>query len=78
MGYFKNTTVGGALWPPSTFVVSSSIMIKFGVLIEFDKFSPKSPKKVKMTSLPSYDVVLCFRLPCSLKFRNSLFLDQFG
>ena len=40
MGYFKNTTVWGALWPPPNFVVSSSIMIKFGVLIEFDKFSP--------------------------------------
>ena len=25
---------------PSSFVVSSSIMIKFGVLIEFDMFSP--------------------------------------
>ena len=44
MGYFKNTTVwgeGGALWPPPNFVVSSSIMIKFGVIIEFDKFSRK-------------------------------------
>ena len=27
--------------PPPNFVVSSSITIKFGVLIEFDKFSPK-------------------------------------
>ena len=26
--------------------VSSSIMAKFGVLIEFDKFSPKSQKKI--------------------------------
>ena len=42
MGYFKNTTVwGGALWPRPNFVVFSSIMINFGVLIEFDKFSPK-------------------------------------
>ena len=30
--------------PSPNFVVSSSIMIKFGVLIEFDKFSPKQPK----------------------------------
>ena len=28
MGYFKNTTVWGALWPPPNFVVSSSIMIE--------------------------------------------------
>ena len=27
--------------PPPNFVVSSSIMIKFSVRIEFDKFSPK-------------------------------------
>ena len=27
--------------PSPNFVVSSSIMMKFGVLIEFDKFSPK-------------------------------------
>ena len=38
MGYFKNS---GALWPPPNFVVSSSTMIKFGVLIEFDTFSPE-------------------------------------
>ena len=46
MGYFKNTTVweGGHYGPPSNFVVSCLIMIKFGGLIEFDKFSPKSPK----------------------------------
>ena len=36
MGYFENTTVLGA-----NFVVSSSITIKFGVRIEFDKFSLK-------------------------------------
>ena len=29
----------------SNFVVSCSVMIAFGVLIEFDKFSPKSPKE---------------------------------
>ena len=29
--------------PSSNFVVSSSIMIKFGVVIESDKFAPKSP-----------------------------------
>ena len=43
-GYFIYTTVwgeGGIVIPPLNFVVSSSIMIKFGVLIEFDKFSPK-------------------------------------
>ena len=32
---------GGALWPPPNFVVSSSVTIKFGILIEFDKFPPK-------------------------------------
>ena len=43
MGYFKNTTEygGGGGITPSNFVVSSSVMIKFAVLIEFDKFSPK-------------------------------------
>ena len=35
--YFKNTT----LLPPPNFVLPSSIMIQFGVLIEFDKFSSK-------------------------------------
>ena len=34
----------GALWPPPNFIVSSSIMIKLGVLIEFDTFSRKWPK----------------------------------
>ena len=32
--------MGGIMAPPN-FIVSSSIMIKFDVLIEFDKFSPK-------------------------------------
>ena len=45
MGYFKNTTLGGGgggdYAPPTNSLVSSSINIKFGVLIEFDKFSPK-------------------------------------
>ena len=43
MFYFKNTTVmgGGGIMPPPNFVVSSSVMIRFGVLIEFDKFSRK-------------------------------------
>ena len=42
MGYLKNTTVWGSHYgPPPNFVVSGSIIIKFGVLIEFDKFSPK-------------------------------------
>ena len=31
-----------------------------------------------MTSLPSYDVIFCLRLPYPLKFRNSLFLDGFN
>ena len=53
-----------------------SIMTQFGVFIEFDKFSSKSPKIfLKMTSLPSYNVILCFRLLYPLKFLNSLFLD---
>ena len=33
--------VGDIMAPIPNFVVSSSIMIKFGVLIEFDKFSLK-------------------------------------
>ena len=51
MGYFKNTTVlggggcGGALWVHYDFVVSGSIMIKFGVLIEVDKFLQNNQKK---------------------------------
>ena len=48
---------------PSNFVVSCSVMAKFGVLIEFDKFSPRSPKKLtKMTSQRNYDDIFCFRL----------------
>ena len=43
MGYFKNTTVWGGIMPPN-FVVSSSIPIKFGVLIEIDKFFKNSQK----------------------------------
>ena len=41
--YFKNTIVWGIMAQPSSnFVVSSSVMIKFGVVIESDKFAPKS------------------------------------
>ena len=48
MGYFKNTAVWGHYAPPPpNFVVSSSIMIKFGVLVEFDNFSPKKTKNFK-------------------------------
>ena len=63
--------------PPSNFIVSFSIMTKFGVVIEFDKLPPKSPKtSIKMMSLQSCDVIFCFRLPYPLKFRNSLFLGH--
>ena len=46
MDYFKKITVWRGLYPPPpppNFVVSSSLTIKFGILIiiEFDKFSPK-------------------------------------
>ena len=34
----------GGIWPHSNFVVAGSIKIKFGVLTEFDQFSPKSQK----------------------------------
>ena len=61
--------------PLSNFAVSCSTTIKFGVFIEFDKFSPKSPKNIRMTLLWSYDVIFCFRLPDPLKFQNSSFLD---
>ena len=49
MDYFKNIIVfggggGGGDNLVLTVVVSFLIMIIFGVLIEFDKFSPKSPK----------------------------------
>ena len=55
--------------PFPNFVVSCPIMTKFGALIEFDKFSPKSPNIfLKMTSLSSYDVTFCFRLPYPSKF----------
>ena len=33
---------------PSNFIVSSLIMIIFGVLKGFDKFSPKSPKNFEI------------------------------
>ena len=39
----KHYSMGGIMAPPSSnFVVSSSIMITFGVVIESDKFAPKS------------------------------------
>ena len=64
---------GGVLSPPNNFVVSSSIMIKLGEVIEFDIVFSKIIKKIsKMTSLLSYDVILCLRLLYPLKFRNSL------
>ena len=60
--------------PPSNFVASCSIIIKFGIVIEFDTLSPKSPKIfLKMKSLPSYDVLFCLRLLYPFKSRNSLF-----
>ena len=34
-------------YAPPNFVVSSSITIKFGVVREFDKFSPKQQKSLK-------------------------------
>ena len=56
--------------PPYNFVVSCSIIVKFAVLIEFDKFFPKlSNQFQKMTSLSSYDVIL---------FEILLYLDRFG
>ena len=60
--------------PPPNFVVSCSVRIKFGVLIEFDKFSPKYPKSF------DNDVTaeLYRHLLYPLKFRTSLFLDRFG
>ena len=83
MGYFKNITVWGinASPRPIDFVVPCSVMIKFAVFLEFDKFSPKSQKSKKVTSLSSYDVIFCFSLPFLLKFlkfRNSLFLASFA
>ena len=42
MGYFKDITGwGGGGWLHPNFIVASSITIKFPVLIEFEKFSPK-------------------------------------
>ena len=71
--------MGGGIMAPSTIVVSGSIMTKFVVDSEFDKFFRKSQKHfIRMASLRSYDVIFCFTLPYLLKFRNSLFLDQFG
>ena len=55
---------GGIMVPPCNFV---AIMIKFGVLTEFDKFFLKSPKSFqKITSLPTYDIIFCFMLPYPL------------
>ena len=75
MGYLI-LSMGMAL-PPSNFVVSCSIIIEFAVLIEFDKFFPKSSKKImRMISAWSYDVIFCFMFSSlPLKFQNSLFLD---
>ena len=74
-----NSPGAKVLNPSPNFVVSSLIMIKFGVLIEFDKVSSKIAKKVsKMTSLKSYDIMFCLRLAYPSKFRISLFLDGFG
>ena len=45
MGYIIKTLQYGGIMapPPSNFAVSSSIMIKFGVVIESNKFAAKSP-----------------------------------
>ena len=39
--FLKYYNIWGHYGPPPNFVASRSIMIKFGVLMEFDKFSPK-------------------------------------
>ena len=60
-------------------LLTSLFVAQFSVLIEIDKLSPKSLKSfTKMTQLRSHDVIICFRLPHPLKFRNSLFLDRVG
>ena len=53
---------GGGLCSPLNFVVSSSITIKFGVLIEFDKFSLKQPKRLENDVTAEYDAIFCLRL----------------
>ena len=63
MGDFKSTTVwgGGIMAPPSNFIISSSIMIKFGVLIEFDKFAQNHQKNRNDSHCQ------CFTLEVSIK-----------
>ena len=56
---------------------SGSIMIKFIVLKEFDKFFPKSDKNLLEWRHFAF-LYLCFRPWYPLKFRNSLFPDHFG
>ena len=58
MGYFIDVKVWGHYGLPSNFIAPCSIMTKFGALIEFDKFSLKSPNNhIKITSLRSYGVI---------------------
>ena len=72
MGYCKNVRLWGRHYGPlCNFLVSGSIMKKYGVVRQFDKFTPKSPQ--------NYCGVwrhFCFSAPILLKFRNSLFLDR--
>ena len=47
MGYFINVKVlGGGGGGASNFAASCSIITKFGIVIEFDNLSPKSPKNL--------------------------------
>ena len=65
--------------PPSNFVVFSSIITKFSLFKEYDKFFSKSANKIIwVTLLRKYEIIFCFRLMYPLKFWNSSFLDGFG
>ena len=53
--------------PPSNFIVSCLIMKTFGVLIEFDKFFPKSSKNLMLMSKSSKNLMLLLGYPLKSK-----------
>ena len=56
---------------PPNFVVSLSIILKFDVVMECDRFFSTSQNRLKfigMTSLESYDVIFLMRVAQPLKF----------
>ena len=63
MGCFKNVKLWLLPPSPSNFVVFSSIVTKFGVLKEYDRFFPKLANKfIWIMLLQSYEIIFCLRL----------------